>query len=152
MKTIIIISTILIITSCAAPVKMTESDNLIKVYEDTKGTKGELYLRANDWMVNTFKDSKSVIQHSDKEEGVILGKYLLGKSYVSQYRTDEIFAVVDIRLKDNKSRIEIKPQGSWLNNGGTLKSYQYTRENAIRDMNKLADSFHKAMQKNAVDF
>ncbi len=36
----------------------------------------QLYVQANLWLVKIFTDSKSIIQFSDKEAGVIAGKYL----------------------------------------------------------------------------
>ena len=35
----------------------------------------DLYVSANNWMVETFTNAKSVIQFSDKEAGVVTGKY-----------------------------------------------------------------------------
>lgn len=37
-------------------------------------SKQELYLRAREWFVNSFKQSNSVIQMDDKESGTIIGK------------------------------------------------------------------------------
>ena len=42
-----------------------------------EGKKSKLYVMANEWMVQAFNNAESVIQFQDKEEGVIIGKYLL---------------------------------------------------------------------------
>ena len=37
----------------------------------------DLFIKANDWMISMFKDASSVIQFNDKQEGVLIGKYLM---------------------------------------------------------------------------
>ncbi|WP_107822016.1 DUF4468 domain-containing protein [Mangrovibacterium marinum] len=54
-------------------VTVSKSEQVIEV----PGTKDELYVKANEWMVRSFNNAKSVIQFQDKEAGKIMGKYLL---------------------------------------------------------------------------
>ena len=41
----------------------------------TKTNKNSNFIKANEWMVQSFNDAKSVIQFKDKEAGIFKGKY-----------------------------------------------------------------------------
>lgn len=155
MKTIIPIFTVFLL-SCAPPlVQFKEEDNLVQVYEDVTGTKAELYLKANNWMIETFRDAESVIQHNDKEEGVVIGKYLMaGTVQRSNYGTSDsrVYAIIDIRVKENKARIEIKPQGEWRYDVSGFTIYSYSKEDAKMEMETLAEKFHSSLLKKDVKF
>ena len=72
--------------------------------------KDDIFISANNWMVENFIDAKSVIQFSDKEAGVVTGKYLLQTSVISEMESTDIFAVIKIQVKDGASRITIIPE------------------------------------------
>jgi len=152
MSVAIIIS---LLTSCMTTVKFAEDEYFSQVYEDTPGTKDELYLRANQWLIKTFVDASSVIQHRDKEAGVIIGKFRLHGElktvglYHNSY-DNRIYIIVEISVKDQKSRIEVKPQGSWTYMSGSEN--EYSKDDAKKDIELLAESFHRAMTKQAIDF
>jgi hypothetical protein len=144
--------------SCYTAKTVTLSDTpFVKVYEDVNGSQDELYLKANEWMISSFKDARSVIQHSDKEEGVIIGKYLMfttppvavfGASTATP--GTDVFAIIDLRAKDNKARIEIKPYDfSYVSDG---MSKEFTKEDAVTIMEDLAENFHQSLQTKKVDF
>jgi len=145
-----------ILASCAMQtVTFTESENYVQVYEDVTGDKNSLYLKANDWMISNFNDATSVIQHSDKEEGVLIGKYLMsGTMQGSRYGTADsrVYAIIDIRVKDQKARIEIKPIGSWTYDPNGMTIFQYSKDKAKADMKILAESFHQSLIKKGVEF
>lgn len=136
-------------------VNFTDAESTIHVV-DVVGTKDELYLKANSWMVKIFNNAASVVQHSDKQEGVILGKYLMhgdvvGGMYGST--TDaRIFAMIDIRVKDARARIEIKPLGPWKYDSSGLSIFDYSKQKAISDMQNLVKSFEIALNEEAVKF
>ena len=145
------------LTSCATTqVMFTEDDQQAFVFEDVPGTKGELYLKAHKWMTEIFNNAESVIQHSDKEEGAIMGKYLMfGETKSGMYGTmvdSRVYATIDIRVKDNKARIEVKPQGSWQYDDSGMTVYSYSKQQAQTDIKNLADSFHKALLSAGVEF
>lgn len=145
--------------SCTTiPVKFTEQDYHKEVFEDVVGSQAELFLKANTWMVETFNNAESVIQHSDKEAGAIIGKYLMYGSlsrssgmYATTVDT-RVYAIIDIRVKDNKARIEVKPQGEWQYDESGMTQYGYSKQDAINEMKSLAESFHKALIKKESDF
>lgn len=144
--------------SCATAQRVTwnPTDNLVKVYE-LSGSKNDLFTKANRWMVDVFTDAESVIQHSDKEEGVIIGKYLLHNEVISGAYDASVgtivYAIIDIRVKDDKARIEIKPQDSWEHwPGSTYSQLSYTQDQAKQEMNLLANSFYESLKVDKVEF
>ena len=153
-KIMLVILVAITATSCFTPKMVTfQNDEFVKVYEDVPGTKNDLYLKANEWLVGIFNNAKSIIQHTDKEEGVIIGKYMM-KTVISSSTmygssSSDVYAIIDIRLKDNKARISIKPYDYAYVEG----MYQsYTKEQAVEDMEALAQSFHQSLQTKKVDF
>jgi hypothetical protein len=79
-------------------------------------SKNDLFIGANSWFVESFNDPTNIIQFSDKEAGVIKGKYLIQGTYYagSAYNSESdsrIFAVITILVKDNLTKIIILPQG-----------------------------------------
>lgn len=146
----------IIFTSCMT-VKWTPvsfaPDEFVKVYE-VDGSKDALFLKSNEWMISIFNNATSVIQHTDKAEGVIIGKYLMhGTVTAGAYGTtvdSRIYAIIDIRVKDGKARLSIKPE-DWRYYKG-LVGVPYTKDLALIDMNALADAFQKYIGKKEVQF
>ncbi len=174
------------IATSTTNVSFSESDNYIKVYEDLPYSKNELSIIANKWMVGVFGSAKSVIQFSDKEEGIIIGKYNL--HYAPEMYSNgvilrsgiEAYALIEISVKDNKTRIQIKPIGSWTvqeekyqpnagvkkyvatEGGKVLKEveppkneaqdYSYTKVMALEDIKGLGESYHQSLLKKKDDF
>ncbi|WP_319228378.1 DUF4468 domain-containing protein [Draconibacterium orientale] len=157
MKKLLLISIVAIIaTSCYTTKSVTFSDDeFVKVYDDVSGTQDQLYLKSNEWLIGIFKNAKSVVQHSDKDEGVILGKYLLTTipfvdmlTGTSNYT--DVFATIDIRLKDNKARLAIQPYDySYLENS---MNKGYNKEGIINEMEAIAEDFHSTLKEKNVDF
>jgi hypothetical protein len=119
-------------------------ENHVEVFEDIDGTKDQIYLKANNWMIETFNDAESVIQQYK----------MFGTTQTSPYGTADsrVYAIIDIRVKDNKARIEIKPQSKWYYDASGMSIYSYSKQDALKDMQKLAESFHQSIQKAHVEF
>lgn len=80
---------------------------------EVDGSKDELYVKANKWMVTAFNNAKSVIQFSDKEAGVVTGKYLIGQTSTSAgyyQQQSDIFALITVEVKDGATKITLSPQ------------------------------------------
>ena len=137
-------------------VSFTEEENYTKVFTDLPDSKSMLYTKSHDWMISTFNDAESVIQHQDKEEGIIMGKYLLnGKVASGAYGTTldtRVYAKIDIQVKDNKARIIIEPLSEWQYDASGMTIYSYSKDMAIADMKSLADDFYSHIQKQRADF
>jgi len=162
MKNLIILSVLSIsLTSCYTTklIPVTFSEPIVKTYE-VNGTKDGLFINANRWMISVFKDAKSVIQYSDKTEGILIGKYLLfyKPAYTSTYygtAEENVYAIIEVTVKDGKARLSITPD-NWNNkqytdyNGKAVDSY--SKENAIADINSLCESFQKSLQAESIKF
>lgn len=131
---------------------------------EIKNSKNELFIKANQWMVNTFKSAKSIIQFQDKEDGKIMGKYILHEGvasynsvglYGTSVRHEEIpdiYCLITISIKDNATKIEITPQGDWLykeQDPGSmwLSLHTYSSEDAKKDIEKLIIDYKAFMNK-----
>lgn len=140
--------------SCTAMYQtITYEQPFAKVYEVEGKSKNKLFLDANDWMVSTFNNAESVIEFSDKEEGVIIGKYLLGgRLTTGTYGSDtRIFAKIDIRVKEGKAKIEIKPN-DWHYDSSGFTVFNYSKEQADADMEALASDFYDALLKEETEW
>jgi hypothetical protein len=126
-----------IITTKSIPV-----EKVVKI-ENTK--KNTLYVRANNWMVESFNNAKSVVQFTDKESGTISGRYLLGTVANEYGPARYAYASIKIQVKDNASKITIKPESFTYAKGNMYTLY--TEEEAQRDINSLLVSFEDSMQK-----
>jgi len=133
----------LFMQGCAAIT--TQSLPVIKVVKIADTKKNTLYVRVNNWMVDTFKNAESVIQFSDKEAGVISGRYLLGTvSRASQYgAANYAYASIKVIVKDNASKITVIPESFTYAQGNMYTLY--TEKEVKRDVDYLIASFDKAM-------
>jgi len=85
MKTFIyglLLFALLLVVSCAAtPVKrISEPLTYNEVVEVDNMSKDALFTKANMWFVDAFRNADSVIQFSEKDSGVIKGKYVGDKT------------------------------------------------------------------------
>ena len=119
---------------------------VVKVVKIEKGQHKKLYVKASNWMVETFNNSKSIIQFRDKESGTITGRYLLGVvSQASQYApANYAYAIIKIQVKDGASRITITPEAFRYAEGNIYTLY--TQEKAESDIKGLMSSYKTYMQ------
>jgi hypothetical protein len=176
-KVLFLMLSVLIMTSCAVYMQSTTLEPFIKVIE-VDATQNELFVRANLWMVQTFRDAKSVIQYTDKDEGTLGGKYYMLTAYsyqatgsvgeyviMSRQRDEEydIYATIMIRIKGSRCSISITPipwkyKPIYLPDQGesytqkTLSNETLNEENISEKINTLLDSFEKGMKGNKTTF
>jgi hypothetical protein len=121
MKNLIYLLVLFLLPSCAALTPIPISyESFLKTKEITADkNRADLFVAANSWMVETFNDAESVIQFSDKEAGIIKGRYLLGGAYETYTlsghiydRDTRVYATITIMVKDSLSKITIAPIGS----------------------------------------
>ena len=152
-KLLYLILTGTLFISCAVTHILVNFDEPIVRTFDVSGIKDELFINANRWMISIFTDAKSIIQYSDKIEGILMGKYLLN---TQQY----IYAIIEITVKDDKARISVTPDNwnyNYYNYGipywsGTDSKYYYTKEEAESDINALCESFFMSLQSKKTEF
>jgi len=141
---LIVMGITLVLQSCAViDTQTTPVDRVVKISDTSKNI---LFVRANNWMVDTFKSSKSVIQFSDKESGSISGRYLLGTvREASQYgAATYVYAGIKIVIKDGASKITVKPESFRYVEGDIYA--KYTEKEMNIDINALLSSFANAMK------
>ena len=112
---------------------------------EVPGTKEELFVKANEWMVRTFNNAKSVIQFQDKEAGKIMGKYLMFS--ISQVNTD-VYSLITISVRDKATKIDIEPMGDWKYDNSGMTVYNYSTEKAQSEIKRLIDDYKVYMGKN----
>ena len=133
-----------LIISCA-PYKIITGSKTGKIIE-APGTKDEIYIRANLWMVRSFKNAKSVIQFQDKSEGKIMGKFFL-RQLGSGIIEEDIYCLITLSIKDKMTKIEIEPTGNWKYDKSGFTVFNYGSEDYQVDMNVIIDSYQKAITK-----
>lgn len=124
----------------------TESEPVQDVVTVESTDKDTLYVRANNWMVDAFRNADSVIQFSDKESGTISGRYLLGKIRdASSYGSAAYaYATIRINVRDDAARITVTPESFTYAQGNIYTLY--TKEDMERDVQELIQSFTRAMK------
>ena len=149
---IIVSSTML--TSCVTSKKHLDSPPQKTKTIENEFNKDSNFIKANEWMVETFNDAESVIQFTDKEAGIVKGKYVMKKGSVSAglYGTtntiDPFYAIITIRVKDNASRIEIDPPfGMYTQKSNDIYDIEYgfTPDNFNYEADILISNFENAM-------
>lgn len=98
--------------SCVSVKTLTYEGEPLTETIELNSSKNSNYVKANEWMVETFGNAESVIQFVDKEAGIIKGKYMMYQGQTgSQYSppTQSYFAMITIRVKDKAARIEVDP-------------------------------------------
>jgi hypothetical protein len=106
---------------------------------NVNGTKDQLFLRSNEWAIRAFANPQSAIQYSDKNDGKIIGKFLMNTKNDPYYLSD-VFSVITITVTDKTAHIEIDPL-PWKYSRISLYASIYKPETAQKDMRKLIDSF-----------
>lgn len=119
-------------------------------------TKDDLFVKANSWMVDTFVKADSVVEYSDKQAGLIKGKYVTDTTdgmYLMRIKS-----VITIEVKDGKARVSLsnpmqKATGSMLggapynNPYAPVESQQFFDEKVKPQFAEVVDSFKMSLQK-----
>ena len=143
LKRVLLVLLISINYSCMSVKTLTYEGEPLTETIELNSSKNSNYVKANEWMVETFGNAESVIQFVDKEAGIIKGKYMMYQGQTgSQYSpsTQSYFAMITIRVKDKAARIEVDPtskfsvtnyMGSKI--GFTPELFKLSAQNLISD-------------------
>lgn len=106
--------TVLLLTGCMTAKFVSYDEPISKIIEVEGKSKDKLFVDANNWMVSVFKSAESVIEFSDKEEGAIIGKYLMGGSASTPngwggYIDTRVYAKINIWAKEGRVKIDVIP-------------------------------------------
>lgn len=143
-KVIFLLCAALLVHGCV--VITTNSAPVDRVVNLDTSSKDVLFVRANNWMVDAFKNAESVIQFTDKDSGSISGRYLLGTvSAASEFGpVRRAYATIKIRVKDGATKISVTPESFTYPKGNMY--ILYTEEDVTRDVSALINSFERAMK------
>ncbi|MCH3883264.1 MULTISPECIES: DUF4468 domain-containing protein [Tenacibaculum] len=148
MKKIYFLATIILLTSCGSVTKLEKPADFQKslILETNHNSN---YIKANEWMVNTFNDPKSIIQFSDKDAGIVKGKYVMYSGQAATKYTAEVkpyFSIITIRVKDKASKIEISPISEFVITNFMGSKAGFTPEMFSLSAKSLAEKFEKHMK------
>lgn len=77
-------------------------ESFSQVFQVEGSTANKLWNRTNAWCIDAFRHSKDVVQYSDKEDGIIRGKFVMERnSYYYEY----IQTTFSIEIKDNRIKL-----------------------------------------------
>lgn len=139
MKNLIILFSLFTLYGCAGSKIPKEQLTKIKVIE-CDGSKDKLYIKANQWFVETFNSAEHVIEFSDKEAGVITGKYVECDSKLGG--TDCYKSVIRVEIKEDKVRISASnPMYALKNN--QYSNGEYRSITHQRQFNKISSKWAK---------
>jgi Domain of unknown function (DUF4468) with TBP-like fold len=95
--------------------------------------KSKIYLATKEWVSKSFKESKSVIDFEDKEDGKIICKFHSKSKKYNVGDELEVSCTLDFTIKDNKYRVQlynfdVKENHYKILDGTTLNPmYPYTK-------------------------
>lgn len=144
-------------TSCVSTKKLLDSPPPKTKTIENKATKNSNFIKANEWMVETFNDAESVIQFTDKEAGIVKGKYIMRKGsvtaglYGTSTTVEPFYAIITIRVKDKACRIEIDPPSGMYTQKAMDVEYGFTPEQFNLETDVLLADFEKAMLSKSVN-
>ena len=144
---IVLVVFTLLLASCTT-IKPSEVKGVTKVVEVSGASKDELFVKASSWLVDAFNSAKSVIQFSDKEAGVIKGKYRI--TFPQFLETGECEATFTVECKDGKCRLIIDdPYNFRADDIYSTRITNMTKEgyeSVTNDINALCLSFEKYLK------
>jgi len=84
--------------------KITEPVIFAEIVEANGISQETLFTRTNMWLVDVFRNAESVIQFSDKESGVIKGKYI-DNGILDGMFICRVYSTITIEIREGRYRI-----------------------------------------------
>jgi hypothetical protein len=138
----------LMLISCATTTgtKITEPVTFAEVVEVENTSPDELFTKVNMWFVDAFRKADSVIQFSDKESGVIKGKYVddiniyqESGMYKGQYHIHRISSTITVEIREGRYRISFADPMTRIVGDSLNGIYPQLRAEMAVDTQELAD-------------
>lgn len=143
---------ILFLSGCGQPVVPSEQLKYIEVIEHKENSSNAFEL-SKMWLAITFNDSKSVVEYTNPEKGIIIGKGVLKNVDYGTMVTMDTRFTLKIEVKDNKSRLTfqdmvqfptsstVPPFNMW--NFDSLEKFKSRAKNLVYDYNRYINSNNK---------
>ena len=151
MKKAGLVSLFFIFISCGVQYIPVSVKPLEETFEIKEQNKELLFSKANSWLALAFKSSKNIIQYSDKETGVITGRFAIQPQVTTNgyglQKDNSLYSGIHIRVKDNAAKIAISPEDFYEVHSSINKSYRFTKDTAIVKSQELIASFKLYLQK-----
>ena len=96
----------IIFVSCTTMPKSVEIEPFEEVVTVSDITADVLFVKVNSWMVDSFKNADSVIQFSDKEAGIVKGKYITPNVQDGMWLYD-IESTITVEVREGRYRISM---------------------------------------------
>lgn len=135
---------IFLFNSCSVtniPVQLEPTSHII----ESGQARDDLFVNANIWLVESFNSAKDVIQFSDKEAGIVMGKYLLQTPTFSSSGTNPnpegIYALIKLQVKDGTTRITIVPESFFELQKSIYLGETFSRQDVQNQINALIQSY-----------
>jgi len=114
---------------------------VVEIVECPGIDKDRLFVLANTWAVDAFVSAESVIQYSDKEAGIVKGKYIISFIEWGFFGSDphKVSSTLLIEVKDGAARITI------VTYDPTISEASFNKH-CLPEYHNLIASFRKAMQ------
>jgi hypothetical protein len=142
-----LVGVVFLLASCVTTdPALTNSTTFSEIVDVTGSSVSDLYTRINLWFIDAFNSSESVIEFSDKEAGVIKGKYLF-RGNDGPYPYD-CQSTITVEVNDEKYRITFalpyifyySPNGSNRSNKAAPIQTQAMADVIIGEWKKLSEN------------
>ncbi len=153
---ILFVSFVLLSLACASTQNISTLPAQYEEIVDITGTKDSLYTKANLVFVDLFNNAESVLQFSDKQEGIMKGKYVSNITVGTSDYT--VYTTVEVSVKEGKYRINmtladvVETFNAWT--GRNTRPHSVAPTDAIltkmnQEWKLLATSFKTKMNKDS---
>ena len=137
---------------------LTNSTTFSEIVDVAGASSADIYTRINLWFVDAFKNAGSVIEFSDKDSGIIKGKYLF-RGNDGPYPYD-CQSTITVETKDEKYRISFalpyifyySPNGRNRSTNAAPVQSQEMADTIMAEWKKIADDLKNNMSKPKSDW
>ena len=147
-NTVLGLMMVVFLAACAQFVSIPESEQKTeRVFAVHGKTKLQLFQSTKQWFATTFHSSSSVIQLSDGEAGVIVGRAIADVD-MGMGMTSPCYYTVRIDIKDGKIRFTANSY-KWVEYGGSI-TVQSQFDSMQQNMNDLSVRLEKQLKTTAL--
>jgi hypothetical protein len=146
-----------VLSACMTQQPITKEEGTVSETVETPGINAaDIYTKINLWFVEAFNSAESVIQYSDKEQGVIKGKGNFATTFMTPIR---VFFTITVEIKDEKYRLSFSDpyfqNTTTTNMSPTINTYPLDKrllEETLAEWKLLANSLKKFLLSNKADW
>jgi hypothetical protein len=152
-----------VLAGCVSGPELSSSTKYEEVIDVPDVSKGDLFTKVNMWMVDAFNNADSVIQYSDKESGVLKGKYTFTVTIANLGIVGDIYnyqSTLTIEVRDGRCRVSFADpnyehrggDGRVIASNGSLLRSQSQVDEVIARWKELVDNLKTSLSSKAADW